>query len=253
MRRLLIGAVVPVTVAISWEAGSRAGTLSEDGFSSPSAVAAAFVRILTDGLLLRQTGETLGAALLGLLIATVLGVFLGALIGLYEPLRRASDLTIEVLRPIPSVALIPVMLLLFGFGLGMGTAVVAFAALWPVLILTASAVRGVDPRLLEVGRALQFSLAARLWKLVLPAALPGVAVALRTAFGIALVVAVTVEIAANPRGLGFGMISAQQSLQTDVMYATLIWLGFLGWSLNALIVAAERRWLSWFWAARGQT
>ena len=116
----------------------------------------------------------------------------------------------------------------------MEASVVAFACVWPVLIVTASAVRGIEPRLLELARSLQLSFQATLFKVILPAAFARIAVGLRLALGISLVVAVTVEIVLNPRGLGYAMIGAQQALRSDLMYANLAWLGFVGWSLNTL-------------------
>ena len=103
---------------------------------------------------------------------------------------------------------------------------------------------------MEVGGMMGFSLATRIRKFALPAALPGIMVGFRIASGIAIVVAVTVEIAANPRGLGYGMIVAQQSLHADLMWATLVWLGVVGWFANWGLLALERRWLRWFWTQR---
>jgi NitT/TauT family transport system permease protein len=253
MRRVLLGALVPLLALVAWELLGQLGALSEDSFSRPSLVFPAGVRVLADGSLLRQTGETFAAAVVGLAIAAVAGIGLGALLGLFRPLERITTLTVELLRPVPSVALIPVALLIFGFSQNMTVSVVAFACFWPILIVTISAVRGIDPRLIEVGRMLGFPLAVRIRKLALPAALPGIMVGVRVAAGIAIVVAVTVEIAANPRGLGYGMIVAQQSLNADVMWATLIWLGIVGWLANWGLARVERRWLRWFWAGRGET
>jgi NitT/TauT family transport system permease protein len=92
---------------------------------------------------------------------------------------------------VPSVALIPISLLIFGFSRNMSAAVAAFACFWPILIVTISSVRGIDPRLMEVGRMLGFPLSRRVWKLALPAAVPGLMVGIRIAAGIAIVVAVT--------------------------------------------------------------
>jgi len=250
MRRVAIGLVFPFAVVVLWELLGRAGLASEDGFSRPSLVAVALAKSLADGTLLQQTGETFISAVIGLLIAAVTAVATGAVLGLFRTLERVTTLTVEALRPIPSVALIPVALLVFGFGQNMSVAVVAFACFWPMLIITISAVRGIDPRLIEVGRMMGFSLATRIRKFALPAALPGIMVGFRIASGIAIVVAVTVEIAANPRGLGYGMIVAQQSLHADLMWATLVWLGVVGWFANWGLLALERRWLRWFWTQR---
>lgn len=226
------GLVIPSLLVLLWEAGSRAGYLPPDSTSRPSEIVRAFVQALADGSLLRDTWLTFQAALLGFAIAAALGILLGAVLGLSPRTERTVGPSIEALRPIPAVALIPLALLVFGFGLRMEAAVVAFAALWPVLLVTVAAVRGVEPRLLELARALELPFWRKLATIVLPAAFGRIAVGLRLALAISLVVAVTVEIVLNPRGLGHSMISAQQALRSDLMYAQLLWLGFVGWALN---------------------
>jgi ABC-type nitrate/sulfonate/bicarbonate transport system permease component len=250
-RGAILGLLVPALVLALWEILGRADVLSDDGFSRISRIMPAAVHGLADGTMLQRTWETLSAAATGWAIAAAIGIPLGLLIGLVRPLERLLSVTIEALRPVPSAALIPIALLIFGFSLQMGAAVAAFACLWPILILTAAAARGIEPRLLELGRALGFGAIARVWRLALPAALPGIAVGLRIAFGIAIVVTVTVEIVANPRGLGYAMITAQQSLRTDVMYAYLFWTGIVGWLINLAMTRAERYALHWYWSSRG--
>lgn len=230
---------------LAWEGLSRAGLLAEDGFSRPSRFVAAGARAMADGTLPRQTLESLAAAVLGLAVAVVLGVATGALLGLSRPLERAAQPTIDALRPIPSVALVPLALLVFGFSIGMSASVSAFACFWPVLLVTISAVRGVDPRLMEVARMLGFGRAHRILKFALPAAAPGIMVGVRVAAGIAIVVTITTEIVGNPRGLGYGMAIAAQSLQADLVWATLLWIGCVGWALNHGLNALERRGLRW--------
>jgi ABC-type nitrate/sulfonate/bicarbonate transport system permease component len=238
-----MGAVLPVVVLALWEMLSRAEVLSEDGFSRPSRFVVAGAKALADGTLLEQTAQTFAAATEALLIAAVAGIAIGAILGLFKPLERAAQLTIDALRPIPSVALIPLSLLLFGFSRNMSAAVAAFACFWPILLVTISAVRGVDGRLIEVGRLLGFSFARIIVKFALPAALPGILVGIRVSAGIAIVVTVTTEIVTNPRGLGFAMTMAAQSLQADLVWATLMWVGVIGWLVNWSLERLERRWL----------
>ena len=136
-------------------------------------------------------------------------------------------------------------MLVYGFGLRMEVSVVAFATFWPMLILSQAAVRQVEPQLLEVARALELSADKAFRSIVLPAIVPRLFVALRLGVAIALVVAVTVEIAANPHGMGYALIIAQQSLDPALMMAWLFWIGFIGYSVNALTlrlqVAVARR------------
>ena len=213
---------------------------ASDALAPPSAALKSFVGLVADGALLQATAFTLGAAALGLLVASVLGVALGVLLGLSRRAADWSELSVELLRPVPSVALIPLAMLVFGFGLRMEVAVVAFATFWPMLLLTQAAVRQVDPRLLEVSRVLELGPWDRALKIVLPACVPRLFVALRLGVAIALVVAVTVEIAANPNGMGYAMMIAQQSLDPAQMLAWLGWIGVVGFVVNAGALALQQ-------------
>ena len=128
-----------------------------------------------------------------------------------------------------------------GFGYRLEIVIVAYACFWPLLILTRSAVGGVEPRLTEVAQALRLSAVQRMTKIIVPAALPRVFVAFRLAAGIALVVAVTVEIAVNPQGLGYQVMTAGQALRPDLMLAYVVWIGFVGYALNLALIAAQHR------------
>lgn len=236
------GWVVPIALLLAWEIGSRVGLLPMDSTSRPSLIAVAAAQGFLDGSILSATWQTLEAALLGFAIATGIGVSLGILLGLFPRLEATVGPSIDALRPIPSVALIPLALLLFGFGLRLEASVVAFASVWPILLMTIAAVRGIEPRLLEVARTLGFSPIARVRKIILPAALARIVVGLRLALAISLVVAVTVEIVLNPRGLGSTMMAAQQALRSDIMYAQLLWLGLVGWGLNTATRWAVSAW-----------
>jgi NitT/TauT family transport system permease protein len=136
--------------------------------------------------------------------------------------------------------LLPIALIALGFGYRMEIVIVAFASIWPLLILSRASVGAIEPRLIEVSRALRLSPLDRVRKIIIPAALPRIFLAFRLAAGIALIVAVTVEIAINPIGLGAGIMTAQQALRPDLMLAYLVWIGIVGYGLNAGLVVAQR-------------
>jgi NitT/TauT family transport system permease protein len=230
------GLLVPAALLLTWQLGVDAS----DTMAPPGHVLHAGAAALANGTLLRATAQTLAVVVAGLAVGAGAGLLAGIALGLVPWAARLFRAPVEVLRPLPSVALIPLALLAFGFGPAMGISIVAFATFWPTLVLAEAAVRGVDRQLLDVARALQLGAVARIGKVVLPAAAPRLLVALRLAVGVALVVAVTVEIAANPQGLGHALTIAQQSLRPDLMLACLLWLGLLGWSLNRGLVALER-------------
>ena len=235
------GLIVPVSAILLAEASARIFGIQNGSLAAPSDAAAALVRALADGTLVAATAQTLGAAMTGLALGAGFGLLVAAIIGLSPTAARLLSLPIEFLRPIPSVALLPLALLVFGFGFRLEVSVVAFASFWPMVIVGGAAIAQIEPQLLEVARVLRLGWAARVGKIVLPAALPRLFVALRLAAGVALIVAVTVEIALNPFGLGFAMMEAEQTMRPALMFAVLIWIGVLGWAVNQALLLAQRR------------
>lgn len=231
---------LPVALVALAEIGARTGGPS-DSVAPPSEVAGAFVEAMGDGSLLLATRDTLIAAFAGLAIGAGVGLALGILFGSARALDRLMQLTIELVRPIPSVAVIPIALVALGFGYRLEIAIVSFACVWPLLILSRAAVAGVEPRLMEVACALRLSPWQRTLKIVTPAAAPRIFVAFRLAAGVSLIVAVTVEIAVNPQGLGYEVMTAGQALRPELMLAYLVWIGVVGYSLNLALVMAQNR------------
>jgi NitT/TauT family transport system permease protein len=232
--------VLPVAALVVLEVWARAIDLQSDSLAPPSAIAAALGEAFADGSILVATRDTLASAFAGLLIGGAVGLAFGIALGIFHVFDRLMEVTIEAIRPIPSIALLPIALIALGFGYRMEIVTVAFGCLWPILILSRAAVGGVEPRLIEVSRALRLSPADRVRKIIIPAALPRIFLAFRLAAGIALIVAVTVEITINPIGLGAGIMTAQQALRPDLMLAYLVWIGVIGYALNAGLVVAQR-------------
>lgn len=231
---------VPALLLAALEWYARAVAVNSDALAPPTAALRAFGSAALDGTLWQATVFTLGSAAIGLVIGAGLGMLAGIVLGLFPRMARMSFLSVEVLRPVPSVALIPLAMLVFGFGLRMEASVVAFATFWPMLVLSQAAARQVARELLEVAAALELSPGARVAKIVLPAMVPRLFVALRLAIAVALVVAVTVEIAANPNGMGYAIMIAQQSLDPALMLAWLFWIGVVGFVINAAALALQR-------------
>lgn len=235
------GLVLPCLALLLWQTVGMLGVVQSDTMSFPSEIARAGVVAIGDGSLLQATQQTMTTAFAGLALGGLLGIGFGAWFGLSRRAGRLARISIEALRPVPSVALIPLAMLTFGYGYGMGVSIVAFACLWPTLIITQSAVRQIPRELLEVADSLELSRRQRLVYLVLPKIVPALFTAIRLGAGIALVVAVTVEITANPLGLGYALVVAQETLHPDRMFAYLVWVGLLGWLLNAGLLMMQHR------------
>lgn len=235
------GLLIPVLAVILGEMAFRFGHLPDDTLAAPSAILASFIAALSDGSLMAATRDTLVTTFGGLAVGGLAGLALGILFGSFSRLDKLFRFPVEVIRPIPSVALIPIAMIVAGFGYTMEIAVVGFAAAWPVMITTRSAIAEIEPRLIEVARVLRLGVIATTFKIVLPASLPRIFVGVRLAAGIALIVSVTVEIAANPIGLGHAIMMAQQSLRPALMLAMLVWIGVVGVAINGLLIFAQAR------------
>lgn len=235
-----LGMILPLVLILALEIWLRLGGIVTDILAPPSQVVVALIGGLLNGTILLATLKTLTGAFGGLLIGGSLGLLLGILFAIVPVIDRAMEVTIESLRPIPSVALLPVALMVFGFGYGMEFAIVGKSCFFLMLILTRSAVRGVDPRLREVARVLRLSRTATIWKIILPASLPRLFVAFRLAASLSLVISITIEIAVNPQGLGYAIMTAQQALRPDLMLAYFVWIGLVGLAMNSGLLMAQR-------------
>ncbi|HEY4277221.1 MAG TPA: ABC transporter permease [Conexibacter sp.] len=190
-------------------------------------------------------GETLHAWAIGFAIAAVLGIVLGILIGASEELFAATRVVIEFLRPIPSVALIPLAVLVYGTGIKSAVFLAAFAALWPILVQAIYGVRDVDPVALDTARAFGFGRFQRMRYVMFPSAVAYVVTGLRIASSTAIILVVTAELVIGAPGLGKEINLAQSGNDLELMYALIIATGLLGWALNVAFTWIERRTLHW--------
>jgi NitT/TauT family transport system permease protein len=240
------GWLVVVAVAALAEVGVRALDLW-DSVAAPSAAVRALVDDLRSGELSGELWTTLTTYTEGLAIAVVVGVAVGVALGSSRLLLDASYVVIEFLRPIPAVVLIPAALIVFGYGEPTIRFVVAYAAVWPILINTLYGVRGTDRMLHDVASTSGVTGLARLGRVTVPAALPSIATGIRVSAPIALLVCLTAEFITAAGGLGSYMRERNDALDLAEMYAAVLLAALLGFAINVLLRAAERR--AVFWAA----
>jgi ABC-type nitrate/sulfonate/bicarbonate transport system permease component len=188
---------------------------------------------------------------IGLGLAAALGIVAGVAIGRSERLREVFDPVIQFLRAIPPTALVPLGLVLLGVGDSMKVAIIAMGVVWPILLNTVDGVRWVDPLLLETAQAYRIDRRDTLLRIVLPSAAPRIFAGLRIALSMAIVLMVISEMVATLDGVGFTIVQAQRSFRILDMWAGILLLGLLGFTLNAGLTALERRVLRWHRAAQG--
>jgi len=246
-------AVLSALIALWWIA-SNAGWVSRVFLPTPQATFASLLEGLNlpgpngnggHGELLAFTQATVGRMVQGWLLASLFGVLLGAAIGVSPAVRAWVQPTLEFIRPLPASALLPLAISIFGLNPGMVLFVVAFGAMWPVLLATVHGFAAVEPRLSEVARCLQMSRAAFVWKMGLPNAMPDILAGMRLALTIALIVAVVGEMIASQSGLGQAILLAARAFRASDLFAGIVLLGLIGFASNALLAVAEKRLLRW--------
>lgn len=230
----------------------RLGIVSADYLSPPSRIAGALAGELADGAFWTALGDTLTGWALGLLIATVAALVVGVLLTVVPFLREFTASTIEFLRPIPSVALIPLAVLLFGAELKSTLLLVVYASFWQVLIQVLYGTQDVDPVADETARSYGLGTWARIRHVLWPTALPYVMTGIRLAAAVALILAITAELVIGSPGLGARIAVAQTSQAVPEMYALVVVTGVLGLLINAGARAVERRALAWHQSVRGE-
>ncbi|MFD2685012.1 ABC transporter permease [Streptomyces phyllanthi] len=234
------------------EAVPRLGIVSEDYFPPLSRIADALVTELGDRTFWTALGDTLTGWAVGLAIAVTAGILAGVGIAVVPFLREATASTIEFLRPIPSVALIPLAVLLYGTELRSVLLLVVYASFWQVLIQVLYGVQDVDPVAEETARSYGLGTWARVRHVLWPTALPYVMTGVRLAAAVALILAVTAELVIGAPGLGARIMVAQTSQAVPEMYALVVVTGALGLVINVGARTVERRALAWHQSVRGE-
>ena len=224
---------------------SRSELISSRNFPPVSDMFSTLWGELSTSELWEAIGQTLQGWALGLAIAAVLAIPLGILIGSSRLLYRSLRGIIEFLRPIPSVALIPLAILIYGTGLQSKVFLAVFACFWLLLVQTLYGVQDVDPVATDTARSFGFSKRQQLLRVTLPSAVPYIATGIRMASTVALILAVTAELVIGSAGLGREINIARSGGNVELMYALIIVTGLLGWVLNIGFAHAERRVLHW--------
>ncbi len=216
----------------------------------PSAIFAALWTGLINGDISSQIWVTLSVYVRGLALATSLAIVIGVLMGTYKPVFDSLKIIVEFLRPVPSVAIIPLAILFCGLGAEMRISVITYGAFWPLLINTIYGVRAIDPQALDVARNFGITGTEALWRVTLPSALASIATGFRISATIALVITITTELIAGNNGIGFYISQMEQANRLPPMYAAILLTGILGYLLNTLYFTLEHRVVFWTPAAR---
>lgn len=237
--------LVPVAILILWEVSARSGILAARLLPAPSSVALAFISTLRDGSLWANTLISGERALKGLAIGGILGFLLGMLNGLWPPAEKLLDSSMQMLRNVPHLAIIPLVILWFGIDEAAKIFLVTIGVLFPIYLNTYHGVRTVDRGLIEMGRVYGLKPAALLWRIILPGALPSILVGLRYALGIMWLTLIVAETISASSGLGYMTMNAREFMQTDIVLLGIIVYALLGKLADVATRWIEKRALAW--------
>ncbi|MFE1599907.1 ABC transporter permease subunit [Methylobacterium sp. ID0610] len=241
----LISWLAPLGFVLAWELFCRIGYVNSQVMPAPSAVLATAWRLAADGSLFVHLGYSLLRATAGFVIGGSIGFGLGLLVGFSRLAEAVLDRTIQMIRAIPFLALLPLVIVWFGVEEAGKIFLVSLGVMFPIYINTVLGIRQVDPKLLEVAKVTGLNLRGRITKIILPGAMPSILTGVRYALAVAWLALVIAETIATTKGIGFLAMDAREFLQTNVIVLTIVIYAAIGVAADSLARALERRLLAW--------
>lgn len=237
--------VAPVLLLFLWQSACDRGWFQSSYLPSPRVIGASLISMVQSGELWGDLRVSLTRVLEGFALGAALGTFLGLAMGLFPWLERALSLLTGLLRPIPTIAWVPALILWMGIGEGSKVTVIAVGSFWPVLLSASQGVRSVNPHYLEVARVLEKNRWILLTRVILPSALPSLFTGYRVGMGIAWASVVGAELIAASSGIGYLIMYAREVSQPDVMLVGVAAIGLTGLLIDFVLLHLERTLLKW--------
>ncbi|MGW4945542.1 ABC transporter permease [Actinoplanes sp. NPDC004185] len=252
MRKVLLGALGLLGFAVVWHLIPALGLVDPQYLPYPTDVVAWLFEELRDLAFWRRLRLTMTSWAVGLAVATLAAVVLGTAVGMVPFLRRATHTMVEFLRPVPSVALIPLAVLMFGLQMRAALVIIVYAAFWQVFVQVIHGVADVDTVARDTARSFGLTRRERLRYLILPTALPYLMTGLRLAAAVALILAVTAEMVIGNPGIGRSIELSRSAGDAVGLYGLVVVTGMLGLLVNVVFRFVERRSLTWHQSVRSE-
>ncbi|MEN9519570.1 MAG: hypothetical protein RLZZ381_2158 [Cyanobacteriota bacterium] len=237
--------IVPILLLVIWQLSAKWGWLSNRVLPAPTDVLEAAFQLVITGELWNSLIISASRALTGFLIGGSLGLILGLINGIFRPAAKILDTSVQMLRNIPHLAMIPLVILWFGIGETAKIFLVSIGVLFPIYINTFYGILAVDVNLIEMGRVYQLSFWQLLWEIMLPSALPSILVGVRYALGIMWLTLIVAETIGADAGIGYLAMNAREFMQTDIIVFSILMYAVLGKLADLLAKSLEFKLLSW--------
>lgn len=246
--RLLQGLIpwlFPALILVVWQLLSSLGIIPTRVLPAPLAVVSAAIRLAQSGELLANIKVSAGRAIAGFVIGGGIGFFLGLVNGLSPIAEKVLDTSIQMLRTIPNLALLPLVILWFGIGEEARLFLVSLGVMFPIYLNTFHGIRNVNPGLIEMGQVYGLTPWALFWRIILPGALSSILVGVRFSLGIMWLTLIVAETIAADSGIGYMATNAREFMQTDVVVLTIVIYALFGKLADVVARGLERSWLRW--------
>jgi sulfonate transport system permease protein len=242
---VLLSWIAPVTLVIIWELLAQAGWLSPQVLPAPSKIVRTAIKLAASESLLNDLGVSLLRAAAGFVIGGGIGFTLGILVGFSRIAEAAIDRSVQMIRAIPFLALLPLVIVWLGVGEAEKIFLVALGVTFPIYINTTLGIRQVDSKLIELGRVQGLSSLQLIRRIIFPGALPSILTGVRYALATAWLALVVAETIGAQSGIGFLAMDAREFLRTDVIVLTIVIYALIGVAADAIARFLERRLLAW--------
>jgi len=244
-RDLMLAIVTPLVLLALWEIAARTGLIDERLYTPPSAIGIRGGEMIASGDLWVHVGATLLRLVVGFVIGSIAGILFGLIMGLWRPVRAALEPTFTALYALPKIAILPLLLLIFGLTETPKILSVAISVFFVVQINTLSGIVQIDARILEAARAYRARGLNLFRHVLLPGAMPAIMTGLRVSAGMAVIVITAVEFVASNEGLGYLIWNSWQLFQPATMFVGLITVALIGAGVTGLIILLERALIPW--------
>lgn len=251
-RAIGLGAAGIAAAIALWAVLSAGNVLDANTVPGPQVVGSKVIELLGDSDFWSALRDTLGTWLASMAISIVVAVPLGLVIGNVRWLERPVGLVVDAARSVPSTALIPVAILVWGLGSEMKSALVIYAVFWPLLLNATYGAQGIDPMMKTVARSLRWGTFTTLRRVVLPGAAPAIATGIRVGAAVGLIVVLSAELLGATSGVGTLILRYQDVNQPDMVYAAIVLVGVLGLLVASGLSWLEKLLLPWSTASRSQ-
>lgn len=245
VRDLALSILTPIILLGFWETAARVGILDARLFTPPTVIAVRAADMVISGELWIHVSATVARLVAGFTLGALAGILAGMLMGVSRPLRAAFGPTFTALYALPKIAILPLLLLIFGLGETPKVLAVAISVFFVMQINTLAGIVQIDARILEAARAYRASGGKLFRHVLLPGATPAIVTGLRVSAGLAVIVVTAVEFVASNDGLGYLIWNSWQLFQPEQMYVGLIAVSIIGASVTGLVIACERALLPW--------